>query len=190
MPAFGQDLSGEQINDLVYLVLNGDWDYVYNHAVLQTGQQVAQEDCEQEGGEGADCEHIEEGSIDAPPVYPTSPPQEEANPSEEGEEAEEESADTENADVAASVEALDPYDWSETELTVKPGDTVSAVNTGSLQHDFTVDELSISEDLPTDGSEVLITIPEDAEPGEYEFYCSVPGHREGGMFGTLIIEAP
>ncbi|HYH12721.1 MAG TPA: c-type cytochrome [Thermomicrobiales bacterium] len=190
MPAFGQDLSGEQINDLVFLILNGDWSYVYNQSVLQTGLQVAQQDCEAEGGDTEHCEHLEEGSEEAPPLYPTSPPQEEANPSDEGEEAEEESADTESADVAVALEALDPYDWSESDLTVKPGDTISVVNSGTLQHDFTVDELSISEDLPTDGSEVLITIPEDAEPGEYEFYCSVPGHREGGMYGTLVIEAP
>ncbi len=26
------------------------------------------------------------------------------------------------------------------------------------------------------------------EAGEYEFYCSVPGHREAGMVGTIIIE--
>ncbi len=27
------------------------------------------------------------------------------------------------------------------------------------------------------------------EAGQYEFYCSVPGHREAGMVGTIIIEA-
>ena len=25
-------------------------------------------------------------------------------------------------------------------------------------------------------------------PGRYEFYCSVPGHRESGMVGTLIVK--
>jgi uncharacterized cupredoxin-like copper-binding protein len=28
----------------------------------------------------------------------------------------------------------------------------------------------------------------NAEPGEYEFHCSVPGHKEAGMTGTLIVQ--
>lgn len=28
----------------------------------------------------------------------------------------------------------------------------------------------------------------DAKPGKYTFYCSVPGHEEGGMIGTLTVK--
>jgi uncharacterized cupredoxin-like copper-binding protein len=84
------------------------------------------------------------------------------------------------------LEAQDPFAWSVTEIEAAPGQVIRAVNTGMLEHDFTVDELDINEVLTDEPVE--ITIPEDAPVGDsYEFYCSVPGHREGGMVGTLTI---
>ena len=41
------------------------------------------------------------------------------------------------------------------------------------------------ESLPP-GGETPVTI--NAPPGDYEYYCSVPGHRAAGMVGTLPVE--
>jgi uncharacterized cupredoxin-like copper-binding protein len=27
----------------------------------------------------------------------------------------------------------------------------------------------------------------DLKPGEYEFYCTIPGHKEAGMKGTITV---
>ncbi len=172
MLAFGPELNGEQIDDLVFMVQNADWDYVYNQSVLETGQLVAEQTC-LENPEDPVCANIDE----APAIYPTAP-------SQEPPEAEQQPAQAEGG--GATLEAVDTA-WSTNELTVRPGDTITVTNTGVGTHDFTVDELGITQDLPN-GEPVTITIPADAQPGEFAFYCSVPGHREQGMEGTLIIE--
>ena len=40
----------------------------------------------------------------------------------------------------------------------------------------------------TNTSNVLEFTP--SKPGTYEFFCTVPGHKEAGMKGTLIVKAP
>jgi plastocyanin len=34
------------------------------------------------------------------------------------------------------------------------------------------------------------TLELQMKPGTYYYYCSVPGHRKGGMEGTLTVESP
>jgi uncharacterized cupredoxin-like copper-binding protein len=67
--------------------------------------------------------------------------------------------------------------------------TVNLENAGSQMHDFTIDDIggeSVDVDVPAGESDsVTLDIPEDA--GEIEFYCSVPGHREAGMEGTITV---
>ncbi len=182
MPAFRDELNSEQIDDLVTLILSGSWDYVYNQSVMDTGQFVAEQTCA-ENPEDPVCENIEE----APPVYPTAPPtQQQTEGQQQAQEAPGGSA-TGGQQAAVTLEARDPYFWSVNELTVRPGDFIQVTNVGMAQHDFSVDEFRLNEDLPQ-GQPVMIQIPENAQPGQYEFYCGVPGHREGGMVGTLTVQ--
>ena len=74
-----------------------------------------------------------------------------------------------------------------TEITIAANTDVTfdLPNEGAAPHNFSIDELDISVDqAPGEMTEVVINAP----AGEYEYYCNVPGHREAGMVGTLIVE--
>jgi len=84
------------------------------------------------------------------------------------------------------VEARDLW-FSPAELTVSSSGsaTIRLENAGRVVHNLTVDELGIEIVVTRGGrSEVILT---DAKPGTYAFYCSISGHREAGMEGTLVI---
>lgn len=72
-------------------------------------------------------------------------------------------------------------------LTVAPGTTFEMISEGAAEHDFTVDALGVHVPVAP-GETVEVTIPADAAPGEYEFYCSVVGHKAAGMVGTLVVQ--
>jgi plastocyanin len=91
------------------------------------------------------------------------------------------------AGAAVSVEATDALRFAPDTITVSPGDTITVTNTGVLEHDFVVEELGLKVALPN-GEPVEVTIPADAAPGDYEFFCSVPGHEPAGMKGTLTVQ--
>jgi uncharacterized cupredoxin-like copper-binding protein len=62
--------------------------------------------------------------------------------------------------------------------------TVSLPNQGVSAHNFSIDALGIDVDLPPGATEEIVI---NAPAGEYEFYCNVPGHKEAGMVGTLVV---
>ncbi len=92
-----------------------------------------------------------------------------------------------NGATAVEVHTVD-IAFEPKELTI-PANTdvvVTIVNQGALQHDFAIDDLDIVSDLLNNGQETTVTI--NAAPGTYEYYCTVTGHREAGMVGTLTVE--
>jgi len=58
-------------------------------------------------------------------------------------------------------------------------------NEGAAPHDFSIDDLGIQVDMPPGETQ---TIEADIPAGTYEFYCNVPGHKDAGMVGTLVVE--
>ena len=62
--------------------------------------------------------------------------------------------------------------------------TVKVTNSGTIEHDLTIDEANLKIATPaTESGEGTFTLA----AGTYTFYCSVPGHREAGMEGTLTV---
>jgi plastocyanin len=70
-----------------------------------------------------------------------------------------------------------------------PAGTVTLVmeNPSALEHNIAVRGEGLDEqgEVVGQGDESTVTV--ELEPGEYEFYCSVPGHEAAGMKGTLTV---
>ncbi|HLE96491.1 MAG TPA: cupredoxin domain-containing protein [Candidatus Thermoplasmatota archaeon] len=62
--------------------------------------------------------------------------------------------------------------------------TNPAENTAA--HDFRLDDFDRMTPLLNPGQTVAITAVVD-RAGTFEYWCSVPGHRDGGMVGTLVV---
>jgi plastocyanin len=65
---------------------------------------------------------------------------------------------------------------------------IRSPNESSVDHDISLEGGGIDErgEVVRDGGVSEIQV--DVQAGEYTFYCSVPGHREAGMEGTLTVE--
>ena len=81
--------------------------------------------------------------------------------------------------------------YAQEEVTATAGDvTVDFNNPQPLGHDVDVETTDGEEvgktEIVTEGSS-SVTL-EGLKPGKYTYFCSVPGHREAGMEGTLVVE--
>jgi len=104
------------------------------------------------------------------------------------------------------------YDKGSFEVMVGQPVKVTLQNDGVLEHDFSIMEIPhagevMAEEMDEDSGhdmsnmamepEVHVASPPDGshsveftptQAGEYEFFCTVEGHKEAGMAGTLIVK--
>lgn len=78
--------------------------------------------------------------------------------------------------------------FAETEVRAPAGTiTLRMPNPAAIEHNIAIDEPEqVLGEIVGQGGVSEVTA--DFEPGTYEYYCSVPGHRQAGMVGTLIVE--
>jgi uncharacterized cupredoxin-like copper-binding protein len=111
-----------------------------------------------------------------------------------------------DAPAAAGAAALKFEDikFDKTALSATKGSalTISLTNAGALEHDFTIDKIdakatldgkdaktekyAVHAPLKAKGTGKLEITPNAA--GTFEYYCTVAGHKEAGMKGTLTVK--
>lgn len=76
------------------------------------------------------------------------------------------------------------------EISAKAGkDTIEFTNESPVPHDVKIEDSSGKEvggtEIVQEGTE---TAEVDLKPGTYTYFCSIPGHRQAGMEGTLVVK--
>ena len=104
--------------------------------------------------------------------------------------AKEAEGDTAGSAGAVDIEAGEGLSYTSDSATAKAGKvTVDFTNPQPLTHDVAIEDSSgktIGQtELVAEGSDSTTV---NLKPGEYTYYCTVPGHREAGMEGTLTVK--
>jgi len=95
--------------------------------------------------------------------------------------------DSQVVDLQANPDGALAYE--EDTLSAKSGNlAVAFTNDATIGHDVVFEQKGkevARGNVITGSSE---TVSFDAKPGEYTYYCSLPGHREAGMEGKLTVK--
>ena len=79
------------------------------------------------------------------------------------------------------------------DITVNVGDVVQITLTAGegdpMPHDFSIEELGVQSAQVMAGGDTAETVVTFTvtEAGTYEYFCSIPGHRPGGMHGVFTV---
>jgi plastocyanin len=80
--------------------------------------------------------------------------------------------------------------YTTTEASAEAGaDTINFTNVQATPHDVAIEDeagktIAQTEVISEDSSSAKANL----KPGTYTFYCTIPGHREAGMEGTLTVK--
>jgi plastocyanin len=101
-------------------------------------------------------------------------------------------AESGGAETAVDFEANPEgaLEFTTTKVTAKAGnDTIDFTNPSSVGHDVAIEDSSgktVAEtEIVAEGSDSTTA---ELKPGTYTFFCTVPGHRQAGMEGTLTVK--
>jgi plastocyanin len=92
--------------------------------------------------------------------------------------------------LAITADPSGKFAYQQKSLKAKAGPvTVDFDNPASLSHDVVLEDSSGQEVGKTDlVAQDKASFTATVKPGTYTYFCDVPGHREGGMQGTLTVQ--
>jgi outer membrane protein assembly factor BamB/plastocyanin len=92
----------------------------------------------------------------------------------------------EDTESLIHVSAIDiAFEQTQISIAADTDVTISVTNNGVLQHDLVIEGTDYATPLLNGGetAELVVNLP----AGEYVYYCSISGHRQAGMVGTLTV---
>jgi len=79
--------------------------------------------------------------------------------------------------------------FREKELTIGPGKVrIEMLNEGAIAHTFVLEGVTGGKKLSTPSGGSKDNGAFDVQPGTFNYYCDIAGHRQGGMEGKLIVD--
>ena len=119
---------------------------------------------------------------------PTPQPQTQAQPT-EAMTSPAAAADTSATTPQAITVEGNEFAFSPSTITAKMGQpiTVTFKNTGKYPHNFTVADLNVQTKTIKTGEQDTVTFT-PSKTGSFTYVCTVPGHEDKGMKGTLTVE--
>jgi plastocyanin len=104
-------------------------------------------------------------------------------------------AETTAGGDSATTVGMTEFEFDPNDLTVSQGDTITAQNDGNVEHNLTIREGPDPEQETAElaatpavqsGDSADLTV--DIDPGKHSMVCTLPGHAEQGMIGTITVK--